>query len=179
MLWYYAVVLAVIGAAFVGYRLWVKRVEEDITVGAAAAYAQMQANEPAFMEGLTPEKFRDIYRRVHFPRFPGYAVACMATFLVATPPILGVLSGLLYVADRLGFVAAPIDIAERYFIEGDRVRIFTAAPPEVAIYYAQDLSGFYYFFGLAIAWVIIVFLFMRRFHAGRPGYIRDEIIRAR
>lgn len=179
MLWFYFGVLVFLGACWLGYRWWAARVEADIAIGAETEWVRLCEHDPDLLKGMSKEKFVEIYRRVHFPRFPAYALACVATFLASLPLTFGLLAGGLWAGQRLGLVPEPVEFADQYLMDGDRVRIFSAAPPEVASYYAQDLGGFYYFFGIVIAWIIIVTFFMRRYHARRPGYIRDEIIRSR
>ncbi|NJK44569.1 MAG: hypothetical protein HC933_10045 [Pleurocapsa sp. SU_196_0] len=68
----------------------------------------------------------------------------------------GLLAAGLLIADRFGVSPTPADLAERYLIEGDSMRIITAAPPEAALYWLQDLGGFYYFFGVLAVWLVIV-----------------------
>ncbi len=179
MLWFYGGVLVLLGLSWLAYRFWAKGVDADIAAGAELEWERLSANDPELLKGMSKEKFLTVYRRVHFPRFPGYALACAGTFLASLPVTFALLAAGLWAGERLGLVPQPVDFADRYFMDGDRVRIFSAAPPEVASYYAQDLGGFYYFFGVVIAWIVIVTFFMRRYHARRPGYIRDEIIRSR
>jgi hypothetical protein len=59
------------------------------------------------------------------------------------------------------------------------MRVIRSAPPEAAVYWIEDVSGFYFFFGVVLSWALIVFFFMRRFHARRPGHLRDEILTRR
>lgn len=179
MLWFYAGVMVLLGGAWLAHCWWAARVDVEIADGAQLEWERLTTHEPELMQGLSREKFGDIYRRVHFPRFPGYALACVATFFATLPVTFALLLGGLWAMERLGFMPQPSEFAGRYFMDGETVRIFTAAPPEAAVYYAQDLGGFYYFFGVAIAWMATVTFFMRRYHRRRPGYIRDEIIRAR
>ena len=72
-----------------------------------------------------------------------------------------------------------MEVADRLVLEDGEMRFFSDTPPEAALYYAEDVAGFYYFFGVLIIWLAIVAAFMRHFHSNRPGYMRDEIIRAR
>jgi hypothetical protein len=95
------------------------------------------------------------------------------------PATFGVLAAALLIADRFGVSPAPSDLANRYLIEGDSMRIITVAPPEAALYWIRDLGGFYYFFGVLASWLIIVAVFTRRYHSRRPGHLRDELQRAR
>lgn len=179
MIAFYLVAAAALALAWGGYLYWARRVEEDIVFGAEVEWKRFEAQEPEFIAGLSREKFGEIFRRAQFPRFPKYALACVSVFIAATPFIFALLTALMHVAIATGLAPEPVEVADRVFLDGDKVRIFSEAPPEVAIYYAQDLGGFYYFFGLAIAWLALVYVFVRRFYKRRPGYLRDEIIRAR
>lgn len=179
MLWFFLVVAAALAALGGFYWRWRKRVEEDIAEGAAVEWAYYQNSEPEFLKGMSEEKFREVYARVHRPRFPGYALAAIATFFASLPLTFGALTALLWAGEKAGVFPAPVEVADRLLLDDGKVRFFADAPPETALYYIEDLAGFYYFFGVLIVWLIIVAFYMRRFHARRPGYMRDEIIRAR
>lgn len=178
MMWYAGA--AVLAAVLCGiYWRWARRVEAELAEGAAIEWARIGDRDPALIKGLDRAKFGAIYRRVHFPRFPGYALATIASFLLTLPIAFGLLSGGLWAAEKLGWTPEPAEIANRFLVEGDSMKIVSAAPSEAALYYVEDLGGFYYFFGILFIWALIVAFFMRRFHARRPGYLRDEILRAR
>jgi hypothetical protein len=179
MLGFFVGVVVILGVSFGLYILWARRVSAEIAEGGEVEWAQLQKNDPELVAGLAREEFDAIYRRVHFPRFPKYALACAAAFLVSLPVTLALLSGGIWAGEALGLLPAPAEFADRYLVEDGRMRVITAAPPEAAMYYARDLAGFYYFFGVLLAWIIIVTVFMRRYHARRPGYLREEILRAR
>lgn len=169
----------VLGACFGLYTLWARRVSAEIAEGGEVEWAQLQKNDPELIAGLTKEQFDAIYHRVNFPRFPKYALACAAAFLISLPVTLALLAGGVWAGEALGLLPAPAEFADRYLVEDGRMRVITAAPPEAAMYYARDLAGFYYFFGVLLAWIVIVTVFMRRYHTRRPGYLREEILRAR
>jgi len=179
MLWFFVIVAVLVAAAGAFYWRWRKRVDEEIAEGAALEWAQYQKNEPEFVEGLSEEKFRAVYDKVHRPRFPGYALAIVATFFAALPVIFIALSLALWGAGEIGLIPEPVEVADRLLIEDGRLVFFRETPPEAALYYIRDLGGFYYFFGVLAVWLVIVWFYMRRFHARRPGYMRDEVIRAR
>ncbi|MEM9618244.1 MAG: hypothetical protein AAF936_09820 [Pseudomonadota bacterium] len=168
--------LAVLGGL---YWRWRQRIEAEIAEGAAIEWAHFQKTEPEFLKDMTEAQFREVYARVHMPRFPGYAFAAFATFLASLPVAFGLLAAGLWGAEKVGLLPAPVEVADRLLIEDGQMRIFRDTPPEAALYYIEDLAGFYYFFGVLLIWLIIVAFFMRRYHARRPGYLRDEIIRAR
>jgi hypothetical protein len=167
MLWFFVIVVVLLAAAWGLYWRWDKKIRAEVAEGAAIEWARLNNSEPEFLNGITEEKFREIYARVHTPRFPGYALAAITTFFVTLPVTFALLTGLMIGAQELGVFPEPVELADR------------DAPPEAALYYIRDLAGFYYFFGMIIVWLVIVWFFMRRFHARRPGYLRDEIIRAR
>lgn len=179
MLGFFLVVLALLAALGALYWRWRRKIEEEITEGAGIEWAHYQKHEPDFLQGMSEEQFREIYRRVHEPRFPGYALAAFATFLLSFPVTLIALTMLLWGAESAGVIPQPVEVADRLLIDGDELRFFRETPPEAALYYIRDLAGFYYFFGVLIVWLLIVAFFMRRFHERRPGYLRDEVIRSR
>ena len=140
---------------------------------------KIQKSEPELLEGLSEEKFAEVYARVHTPRFPGYALAIVTTFVVSLPMSFAILAGAMWVLQATGSIPEPAEVADRFLLEDDQVLFFRSTPPEAALYYVQDLAGFFYFFGMLAIWLVIVAFFMRRFHARRPGYLREEIIRSR
>ena len=168
--------LAAIGGAF--WR-WRQGIDREIAEGAAIEWAQFQKTEPDFVAHLDEQSFAAIYKRVNEPRFPGYALAAVATFLVSLPVIFAAMAGILLGADAAGLLPEQAETAERLFVDDGKLIFFRETPPEAALYYIRDLAGFYYFFGILFSWLAIVAFYMRRYHARRPGYLRDEIIRAR
>ncbi len=179
MLWFFLIAFAALALAGGIYWRWRRMIDAENAEGAAIEWARFQAREPEFVEGLSQEEFQKIYARVHTPRFPGYALAAFAAFLVSLPATFALLAAVLLGAEAAGMTPEPVEVADRLFLEDGEMRFFSDAPPEAALYYAEDIAGFYYFFGVLIVWLVIVAAFMRRFHARRPGYLRDEIIRAR
>ncbi len=179
MLGFFLVVFALLALAGGLYWRWRVKIAEEVAEGAAIEWAHLQKHEPEFLEGITEEKFREVYARVHTPRFPKYALGAIASFFVSLPVTFAALSIGLWAASAAGFIPEPVDVADRVFVEDGKLIIFKETPPEAALYYVRDLAGFYYFFGVMAAWLVIVWFFTRRFHARRPGYLRDELIRAK
>lgn len=179
MLWFFLISFAALAIAGGLYWRWRRTVDAENAEGAAIEWARYQEREPEFLKGMSEETFREVYARVHTPRFPAYALAAFATFLVSLPATFALLVAVLWGAQAAGLTPEPVEVADRLFLEDGEMRFFSDTPPEAALYYAEDLAGFYYFFGVLIVWLVIVAIFMRRFHAGRPGYLRDELIRAR
>jgi len=179
MVWFFVVTTSLFVLLGGLYWRWRRQIEAEIEEGAAFEWAHLTKTEPGFVTGISEEAFRKIYARVHTPRFPGYALAAGATFFASLPVTFGVLTGILLGAERLGATPQTADVANRFLLDGDELKFFKSAPPEAALYYLEDLAGFYYFFGVIIVWLVIVAFYMRRYHARRPGYLRDEIIRSR
>jgi hypothetical protein len=161
------------------YFWWARRLDAEIAEGAEIEWNRLQASDPALLEGIDRARFNAIYRRVNFPRFPGYALACFASFVVSLPASFALLVGGLVAAEALGMTPDAAEIADKYLVEDGRMKLLRAAPSEAALYYVRDLGGFYYFFGVIFIWLLIVAFFMHRYHARRPGYLRDEILRTR
>jgi len=179
MISFFVFIIVVLAAASGAFWRWQKKVKAEIDEGAAFEWAHFQKVEPDFVVGLNEEEFRGIYARVHTPRFPGYALAAFATFLVSLPVIFIALTLTLWGAQKAGLTPEPAEVADRLLLEDGEVRFFKQTPPEAALYYVEDLAGFYYFFGVLVVWLLIVAFYMHRYHKHRPGYLRDEIIRIR
>lgn len=178
-MWIIALILTGLGAFTVAFILWKRKIDAENKEGADYEWRFLEKNEPEFLEGLSRAHFDEIYARVHTPRFPGYALAAAWTFVLWLPVTFAALTGGLWVAQALGVAPQPADVADRLILEDGEIRYFSEAPPEAALYYIEDLAGFYFFFGVIFVWLLIVAFYMRRFHARRPGYLRDEIIRSR
>jgi hypothetical protein len=179
MIWFFAGAIAVLAAGAATYRFWERRVRAQIRDGCEIEWERLSRQEPELLEGLDRARFDAVCQRVRFPRFPGYALAASTAFLAALPVVFGLLATGLYGAERLGLLPAPAEVADRYLVEEGRMRIITAAPPEAAAYWLKDVAGFYYFFGVGLAWIAIVWIFARRYHARRPGRLREELLSAR
>jgi len=179
MVWFFVIIAFLLAGAGAAYWRWRRGIDEEVAEGAEIEWAHLQKNEPEFLEGVSEEKFREIYARVHTPRFPGYVLAMVVTFFGSLPVTFAVLTLVLWGAQAVGATPEPVDVADRLLIEDGRLVFFRDTPPEAALYYLRDLAGFYYFFGVLAVWLGVVAFFMRRYHRCRPGYLRDEIIRAR
>lgn len=171
---------AALVAVLIGiYWRWARGVDSDIAIGAGAEWDRVTAQDPALLEGVDRATFEKVYRHVHFPRYPGYALAAFSSFILSLPISFGLLAGGLWLAEELGWTPVPQHVAQHYLVENGHMKLVTAATPEAAFYYVSDLGGFYYFFGILIVWIAIVTFFMRRFHMRRPGHLREELLRAR
>lgn len=179
MLGFFLVVFAALALVGGLYWRWRAKIAEEVAEGAAYEWAYLQKNEPEFLEGISEEKFREIYARVHTPRFPGYVLATLATFFVSLPITLGLLSFLRWIGEDIGVIPQPAEIVRHVNLGEVRVTQAWECGAECQLYVADAFSGFYYFFGVIVVWMIVVWFFMRRYHTRRPGYLRDEIIRSK
>jgi len=171
--------LALLGAAAIAalfYRRWAKKTEADISESAALEWERLKGADPALLEGLDEARFCAVYRRVHFPRFPKYALAIAAAFIIALPVVLSGLAGIAMMLDSIGMSADAQAIARSIPVEGSIAGVSRDQGESIALYYIQDVTKFYYYFGLLFAWLAIVFVAMRRFHKRRPGYLREELM---
>lgn len=179
MIWFFAGAGALLLFSGLLYWRWSRRVRAEIAEGAGVAWEKLQANDPDLLAGLGRPDFDRIYARVHFPRYPGYLLAAVATFVASLPVTLALLTAGALLADRFGIAPDAVALADRYLVDDGKMRLIRSAPPESAAYWVQDVAGFYFFFGVIASWALIVWFYMRRFHARRPGYLRDEILLAR
>ncbi len=179
MVWFFVIITVALVGAGAYYWRWRRMIAAEVAEGAAIEWAHLQKHEPEFLADVSEEKFREIYALVHTPRFPGYVLAMTVTFFASLPVTFAALVLVLWVAQAVGAVPEPVDVANRLLLDEGRLIFFRETPPEAALYYLRDVSGFYYFFGVLTVWLGIVAFFMRRYHRNRPGYLRDEIIRTR
>ncbi len=180
MLSYILFCLVIVGGLYALYRWWCARIERELAEGAQFEYERLKSAEPEFVEGFTAETFASIYTRAERPRGPGYCLAVIATFLLGSPLMMGLLAGGDWAMHRFGFIPNPSEVVATVMLDDSgQTRIVTDIPPEALQYYVHDLGGFYYFFGMLLFWVAIVGFYMRRYHQRRPGLLRDEVIRAR
>jgi len=161
------------------YVFWSKRIETEIIEGAAIEWKRLQIVDPLILKGHTEESFNKIYRKIHFPRFPKYALGIVASFALALPVVFGILSGALWAGEKIGIVAQPAELAKYVPLSDGRNPKETAYNEERALYLAKDFAGFYYYFGLFVSWLGIVAIFMRTYHKRAPDSLRDELIRSR
>ncbi len=161
------------------YWFWSKRIDAEIAEGAEIEWAALEKNEPELLNGYDRAAFGDIYRLVHFPRFPGYALAALVTFVVSLPLTLAAMSGGVWLAGQAGVLPAPVEIAKYIPIGETRAVDVKGCNAECQIYLAEGFGGFFFFFAILGVWLAIFAYFMRRYHQRRPGFLRDEIIRNR
>lgn len=174
--------LALTGALALGGLLfwrWTKRTEADIAESAALEWERLKTADPDLVAGLDEAQFRAVFRRVHFPRFPKYALAIVAAFIAALPVTFGALAGLAFLLGSIGISPDADAIARSVPINGSIAGVSRDESETIALYYVQDVVKFYYYFGLLFVWLGIVFVAMRRFHRRRPGYLRDEILKSK
>jgi len=177
-----ATYLALVGAVVIAglfYWRWAKRTAAEIADSAALEWSRLKASEPDLVEEIDEVRFREIFQRVHFPRFPKYALGMAAAFVAALPLTLGILSGVAWALDAVGLSADASALASAIPISGSTAGVSRDDGETIALYYVQDVLKFYYYFGLIVAWLAVVFVGMRRYHKRRPGYLADELLQER
>lgn len=171
--------LALAGAvalAAILYWRWARRTAAEIDESAGLEWARLREARPDLVAGVDETRFRAIFHRAHFPRFPKYALAILAAFVISMPATLGLLAGAAFALDTLGLSADANVLAKSVPISGSVAGVSKDDGETIAIYYVQDVLKFYYYFGLVFAWLAIVFVAMRRYHKRRPGYLQDELL---
>lgn len=168
--------LALAGLAFI---FWSRRMDTEINQAAAEEWDRLRKAEPELIDGLDEEVFQAVFRRVHYPRFPKYALAIAAAFIAALPLTFGALAAFAWMLDSLGMSADAQAMARSIPVEGSIAGVSRDEQETIALYYVQDVVRFYYYFGMLFAWLGIVYVAMRRFHSRRPGYLREEILAAK
>lgn len=173
--------LIVLGALAVGtgaYWLWARRMTADIAESAELEWARLQTADPELVAGLDEARFRSIFHRVHFPRFPKYALAAAAAFVLSLPLSFALLGGAAWLIGSIGLAEAD-QIAKMVPLSGTERWVSRDDGELIAFYWVQDAMRMFYFFGLMAIWLAIIFVVMRRYHRRRPGYLRDELIDAK
>ncbi|MEO0880414.1 MAG: hypothetical protein AAFY22_11975 [Pseudomonadota bacterium] len=161
------------------YWLWARRIDAEVREGADIEWSHLQEAEPSLLEGYDKERFLQIYRRVHFPRFPGHALAAVCAFVVSLPVTFAAIGASIWLGERLGWIPEPARLS-RYIPLGDTSSAEEGyCDAECRLYLVEAYAGFYFFFAILAIWLVIVAVVMRRYHARRPGYLREELIRNR
>jgi len=153
--------------------LWVRHTDAQLDDASQAEWDAFQKHEPDFVAHMNQAEFHRVFRRTHFPRFPVYAALIVTTFILLLPVTFAILVFGTWVGETTGIFPEAVSVTNMFFTDVDLEK------REAALQYAEDLSGFYYFFGVLGVWLLTAGLFLRHYHKNRPGYLRDEIIRTR
>lgn len=160
------------------YWRWARLTTADIDESAGFEWERLKTADTELISGVDEERFRAIYHRVHFPRFPKYALSMLAAFIAALPVTLALLAGIAWAFDTIGLSADADALAKSIPVSGSIAGVSKDDGETIALYYVQDVLKFYYYFGIVFAWLAIVFFAMQRYHRRRPGYLRDELLQA-
>lgn len=180
MLAYFLAVAAVLAVLWGVYWLWRRKVGAEVAEGAASEYARLSRQPDGYLRDVDEAAFARVYARVQTPRFPGYLLGALTTFLVGTPVFLGLISIGIYLAERGELIAQPGEAAsEIYFSDAGVATVARRVSPEALSYILQGWSGFFYYLGLLFFWVLIAWFFMSRYHRRTPGLLREEVSRSR
>lgn len=172
---FFLMAFAALGLAALVYWRWAKRVRADIEESGALQWARLSAEKSELIEGLNEARFRAVYQRVHFPRFPGYALAAVAAFVAALPLTFYLLGALAWGLGSLGMSPDAERLARAIPVEGAEQLLNRDDGETVAMLWISDMLLIGYYFGLLFAWMAIVAVAMRRYHARRPGYLEEEL----
>ena len=164
-----------LGLAALVYWRWAAHTRADIAESAGESWARLRVEQPELVEGLDEARFRAVYSRVHFPRFPQYALGAVAAFVAALPLVFYVLGAIAWIMGSLGMSPDAERLARAVPVEGAEQLLNRDDGETVAMLWISDLLLIGYYFGLLIAWMAIVAVAMRRYHARRPGYLEEEL----
>ena len=169
------VVVAIAAVIATLYWRWSRKMTAELAESAAEEFERLGRAEPELVAGIDEARFRALFHRVHFPRFPKYALLSLAAFIVALPVTLAVLAAIALGLDHAGLSADTAALARSIPVAGATNAVTRDQNETIAFYYVQAVLKFYYYFGLLFAWLAVVFIAMRRFHKHRPGHLRDEL----
>lgn len=175
MLTWFLVALAALALAALVYWRWATKTRADIDESAGLDYARRRENDAESVAGIDEPRFRAVYARVHFPRFPGYALAAAAAFVVSLPATFYLLGAIAWGIDTLGISPDAERLARAVPVEGAEQLLNRDDGETVAMLWISDMLLIGYYFGFLFVWMAIVAVTMRRYHARRPGYIEEEL----
>jgi hypothetical protein len=176
--WFLIALGALLFAGLVYWR-WAARTRADIDESGALQWARLSEEKSELVEGLDEARFRAVYARVHFPRFPGYALAAAGAFVISLPLTFYVLGALAWIMGSLGMSPDAERLARAIPVEGAEQLLSRDDGETVAVLWISDMLLIGYYFGLLLAWMAIVAITMRRYHARRPGYLEEELANER
>lgn len=169
----------VIGAGYGLHHYWQRRLHAELTDGAEVEFTRLSNANQTLMDGVEKPHFAQIYRAALMPRFPAYALAAVAIFLLGSPIALGLLAGLAHYAVEWGWVPQAQTVATDIYLGSGNASVIRKADPDVLYYLVQNFAGFYYYFGLLFFWIAVVYFLMKRYHRNAPGSLEDEVRRAK
>lgn len=175
MLTWFLAALGVLGLAALFYWRWARKTRADIDESAGLDFARRQEAEAETVEGLDEARFRAVYARVHFPRFPGYALAAAAAFVISLPVTFYLLGAIAWGIDTLGISPDAERLARAVPVEGAEQLLNRDDGETVAMLWISDMLLIGYYFGFLFVWMAIVAVTMRRYHARRPGFLEEEL----
>lgn len=179
MLTYFLAALGALGVAALAYWRWARTTRAEIEESASLDYARRREIDAASVEGIDEARYRAVYSRVHFPRFPGYALAAAAAFVVSLPLTFYVLGAIAWGLGSLGISPDAERLARVVPVEGAEELLKRDDGETIAFYWISDIMLLGYYFGLLFVWLAILAVVMRRYHARRPGYLEEELANER
>lgn len=171
--------LGALGLAALLYWRWALKTRAEIDESAALDFARRRAADAASVDGLDEARYRAVFQRVHFPRFPGYALAAAAAFVLSLPLTFYLLGAIAWGIDTLGMSPDAERLARAVPVQGAEQLLNRDDGEAVAMLWISDVLLIGYYFGLLFVWMAIVAVTMRRYHARRPGYLEEELANER
>lgn len=175
MAMFFLAALGALGLAALVYWRWATATRAEIDESAGLDWARRREHDAGTVEGLDEARFRAVFQRVHFPRFPAYALAASAAFVISLPATFYLLGLIAWTFDTLGMSPDAERLARAVPVEGAEQLLNRDDGEDVAVLWVGDMLLIGYYFGLLLVWIAIVAVAMRRYHARRPGYLEEEI----
>lgn len=164
-----------LGVAALVYWRWAERTRAEIDESAGLDWLRRNETAPESVEGLSEAQFRAVFRRVHFPRLPKYALSAVAAFVIALPATFYVLGAIAWIMGSLGMSPDAERLARAVPVEGAERLLNRDDGETVAMFWINDILLLGYYFGLLFVWMAVIALAMRRYHQRRPGYLEEEL----
>lgn len=176
---YYLVVLVILGLWYGAYRFWRRRIDDDVKEGARVEYDLLKRKDPELLEGLSEDRFTDIFGMVETPRAPFFTWLAVAIFLLGAPLVLALNTMVIRFLEVTGVIPQPAEQAQQLKLTADGIKLVREADLDALQYILQGWGGFFSFFSLLFFWVVVFYAVMRRYHSRRPGSLREEVLRSR
>lgn len=179
LIWLFSIFIAGVGVYYGLYRLWKRKVDNEIAQGARFEYQRLREAGAKMVDGISEEDFARLYYKTEVPRYPAYLLCAVAVFFLGLPITLSVLNvGHWLLASTMG-TEIPAYYFNRFEMSEEGISPILRINPDALQFILADWAGFYYFFGLLFIWVGIFWFFMRRYHHRTPAGLREEILRLR
>lgn len=175
MTFFFLAAIGALGLVALFYWRWAERTRAEIDESAGLDWLRRADADPESVAGISEAQFRAAFRRVHFPRLPKYVLSAIAAFVLALPATFYLLGAIAWIMGSLGVSPDAERLARAVPVEGAERLLNRDDGETVAMLWIGDMLLIGYYFGLLLAWIAIMAVSMRRYHARRPGFLEEEL----